>query len=164
MSGKADRTAGEKGDLLKAKALLAQGGIGVALCKGDSEVTMALRGIAPLLELIESGVPYDGYSAADKIVGKAAALLFASMRVRAVYGAVMSRGALSVLRREGIAASFGVLADTIVNRAGDGACPMELAVRDVEEPASAYAVLQKALCTLRKQEKDTERATEEKKG
>ena len=44
-----------------------------ALTDGERIVTSRERGVRPLVELIASGADYNGWHAADKIVGKAAA-------------------------------------------------------------------------------------------
>lgn len=99
-------------------------------------------GIRPLLEIIRQGTDVSGGDAADRIVGKAAALLYARMGVARVKAVVMSRSGLSVLESRGIPAQYQTLTDAIVNRRGDGPCPMEQAVADLDDPDRAYAALE----------------------
>lgn len=99
-------------------------------------------GIRPLLEIIRQGTDVSGGDAADRIVGKAAALLYARMGVARVRAVVMSRSGLSVLESRGIPAQYQTLTDAIVNRRGDGPCPMEQAVADLDDPDRAYAALE----------------------
>ncbi|MDE7213593.1 MAG: DUF1893 domain-containing protein, partial [Anaeroplasmataceae bacterium] len=68
----------------------------VCLVKADSSFISQKRGVTPLLEFIESKVDFKGYSAADKIVGKAAAFLYASLGVKEVYAEVLSKEAIPV--------------------------------------------------------------------
>ena len=63
-----------------------------------------------------------GY-AADRIVGKAAALLYVMMGVKGVFAEVLSESALAVLNKHGVHAEYSVLTPNIINRAGDGLCP-----------------------------------------
>ena len=63
-------------DLTRARALLAQGEYTVVLCRDDVTYTDTRRGVAPLLALLDSGTDVGGFSAADKVVGKAAAFLY----------------------------------------------------------------------------------------
>ena len=49
---------------------------------------------------------------------------------------VMSEPALELLRSHGIIAEYGTLVDHIINRRGDGWCPMELLSRDEHDPAT----------------------------
>ena len=119
------------------------------LCRGDNTYTSEKSGIAPMLGFLADGVGLDGFSAADRIIGKAAAMLFVRAGVREVYGEVMSRAALPVLEKYGIRCSFGALTDRIANRAGDGICPMEATVAGIDDPAEAEAALRDKLVQLR---------------
>ena len=52
--------------------------------------------------LIDSKKDYKGYSAADKIVGRAAAFLYTLLQVKNLYGETMSKGAVEILKNAGI--------------------------------------------------------------
>ena len=67
-----------------------------------------------------------------------------------VYGSVMSQPALELLTAAGVQTSFGELVSGIVNRTGDGPCPMERAVADLTDPADAPASLRRTVDALRK--------------
>lgn len=112
----------------------------LALCR-DGRVTISdARGVAPMVDLIRAGRQLDGYCAADRIVGRAAAMLFISAGIVEVYAETMSVGALTLLTSHGIPAGYGQLTDHIINRAGTGPCPMELAVSDVGDNDIACGV------------------------
>lgn len=119
-------------DLKKARELLESGEYTVVMCRGSELYTSSERGVKPLVELVHNRA-MAGYSAADKIVGRAAAFLYVLLGVREVYAGVMSVGAEKLLRAHGIAPSFGCLAERIINRAGTGLCPMENAVKDIPD-------------------------------
>lgn len=136
-------------DLSKAKELLQQGGYTCVLCKADQVYTSTRRGVAPLLAYWQEGLELKDFSAADKVVGKAAALLYCLLGVRAVHAWVMSDPALQFLERHGIAASYEQLVDAIVNRTGDGFCPMETATRHIDDPAQGPGAILAALEKLR---------------
>ena len=68
--------------------------------------------------------------------------------VKAVYAGVLSKGAQDVFDRYGIAYAYGTLTDSIINRMGTGLCPMELAVKDLDDPAAAPAALREKLKQL----------------
>lgn len=135
-------------DINRAKELLQGAGTTCVLCKGDKTYTSDKSGIAPMLGFLADGTNLHGFSAADKIVGKAAAMLFIRAQVRAVYGEVMSSAALALLEKHGIEASFGTLTDRIINRHGTGSCPMEIAVADIENPEEAEKALRHKLAEL----------------
>ena len=70
-----------KNDLKKAIDILNSGQYTCVLCK-DNEIHISTeRGVKPLLEWLESGIALKGFSAADKVVGKAAAFLYVLLGV-----------------------------------------------------------------------------------
>ena len=128
-----------------AKELLVSGGYTCVITDGDRVLTSTLRGVKPLVQFLESGRDLTGFSAADKVVGKATAYLYCLLKVRGVYARVMSRAALEVLRANGIEARYDNLAEYIINRRGDGMCPFEQAVLEAENPASAWPLIRQKL-------------------
>lgn len=78
-------------------------------------------------------------------MGKAAALLYALMGIEALYAEVLSEGAEDVLRRFRILTEYEKIVPAIINRKGDGICPMEEAVKETEDPLSAFEILQKRI-------------------
>lgn len=139
-----------KGDLEKAIEYLKQTNCSLALAKGEEIVEKNGRGISPLIAIIDSDEDFCGFSAADKIIGKAAALLLIKMGITSAYGAVMSKSAISVFSEYGVDYSYGALTDSIMNRAQTDECPMEKTARDVTCPNDAPRILKCALENLRK--------------
>lgn len=135
-------------DLAKAKKILTQTGATCVLCKGRSRVESDMRGVAPLLDLLDMGMDFSGYSAADKVVGKATAFLYCLLEVSAVYTPVISQPALEVLSSHGIAATYEQCVPAILNRRRDGFCPMETATKSVSQPEEALVAIQKAMKKL----------------
>lgn len=135
-------------DLEEARSLLERGNYTCVLCRDGSTVTDNRRGVRPLLELLDSETDLHGYSAADKVVGKAAAFLYCLLGVQALYAGVISRPALAVLENAGITVRYGVLVPAIRNRTGDGFCPMETAVWELSDPALAPDAIRIALQKL----------------
>jgi hypothetical protein len=139
-------------DLEKAIRTLEDEDCTCVVCRDDNISISNARGIAPILDYINKGMNLIGGAVADKIVGKAAALLFVHARVSAVYGRVMSREATEVLKAHSIGYSYGILTDKIINRQGTGICPMEDAVKDINDPCEAYTAICKRQEQLRKGE------------
>ena len=135
-------------DLQEAMALLPQEQHTLVLCWGDRRVTDTRRGIRPLLELLESGSSFAPFSAADKVVGKAAAFLYLLLDVKEVYAQVISQPALQVLTHRGIPTYYGTLVPAIRNRTDTGFCPMETAVWDITDPQEALLRLKTTLQAL----------------
>ena len=106
--------------------------------------TSHLSGVRPLLGwLAEDAQALRGAAVADKVVGRAAALLLVYGGVRAVYAAVISEAALAVLQKAGVAVRYGECVPFIANRDKTDMCPMERRVQDIDDPAAAF----EALCT-----------------
>ncbi len=103
-----------------------------------------------MLTFLENGTELRGFSAADKIVGKAAAMLFVCAGVTEVFAEVMSKAAVNYLNERGIACSHGVLTDKIINRKGDGLCPMELAVIDIEDEKLGFSAIKNRFDEIRR--------------
>ncbi len=136
-------------DLDIAKKTLLEGYTLVA-CKKDIIYKSKLRGVGSLLEYIEKGVCLEGYSCADRVVGKGAAFLYVILGVGCVYAPVMSRSAKSVLDKFGIVAFYDNLVDRIINRSGDGFCPIESAVISIDDVNVAYNAIRNTILELRK--------------
>ena len=133
-------------DLEKAKQLLCAQGFTCVLCKGDILHTSYHRGVKPLMELL--GQDLEGFSAADKVVGKATALLYCLLGVRSLYAQVISESALEVLSAHGIDVQWQKQVPYIVNREGTGQCPMEQATQNISDPALAPAAIRAKLKEL----------------
>ena len=128
-------------DLEKAREIYSSGEFTCVLVKGDNIITSAENGIKPLLKFIADSEDYSGFSAADKIVGKAAAFLYAKLGVSAVYAEVLSADGKRILETNGITCEYASLTEQIINRKGDGLCPMELTVKNTEDTETAYRLL-----------------------
>lgn len=101
------------------------------------------KGILPLLLWMRADQGYlQDAVIADRIIGRAAAFLAVYGGARAVYGEVMSAGAVPILEEAGILYSYKTITERIINRKGDGPCPMEQAVFGVRNPSLAAAILQ----------------------
>lgn len=136
-------------DLQRAKAMLQEKQLTCVLCKGEAVYESTRRGVAPLMGFWQQRINLKDFSAADKVVGKATALLYCLLEVKAVYANVISSPALDILLTHGILVQYDRLVDAIKNRAGDGFCPMETATLAIDDPALAPAAIQKALDNLK---------------
>ena len=94
-----------------------------------------------MLELIEAGKHLSGYSAADKVVGRAAAALFIKCGIKEVYARVLSIGGKELLDTYGIPCTYDTLIDRIINRKGTDICPMEKAVHGIDDIDGMYAAI-----------------------
>ena len=129
-------------DLHLARALLiAEKDATLVAVRGDEIHVCRERGVKPLLRMIKEGHSQRGFAVADKVVGKAPALLYAVLGPDAVFSPVMSWTGRAVLLASGIATSYDTLVRHIQNRAKNGQCPMDSSVTNVWEPYEAVGVL-----------------------
>lgn len=137
-------------DTARARELLETQDLTLALCRGESCTVSHQRGVAPLLALLEDDASWAGACAADKVVGAGAAFLYRLLGVREVWAPVMSRRAVEVLKQGSINPIAEQEVDAIVNRAGDGPCPIESAVTDIDDPQEALAAVRQKLADLQR--------------
>lgn len=134
--------------LCRSKAILEENNYTLAAVKDNEVITSSERGVKPLLGLIDSGISLEGFAAADKVVGMAAAYLYVLLDVKELYANVISRGALAVLEKYNIPAEYCTLAEAIINRSGTGFCPMETVVKEADTPENALALIREKLKEL----------------
>lgn len=136
-------------DLQKARELLQSGDYTCVVCCNDTAYTATDRGVAPLLNWLDSGTDLRGFSAADRVVGRATAFLYVLLGVRAVHARVMSHPAADVLSAHGIISQADTIVDGIINRRGDGPCPFEAAVLDLTDAQQALHAIRQKRCQMR---------------
>lgn len=100
--------------LEEVKKIMEKGNFSCVLTNGIQMYTSQESGIRPLINFIESDQDFQNYYAADKIVGKAAALLYAYMGVAELYAEVLSKHALPILRDYNITIKFGKIVSQII--------------------------------------------------
>lgn len=88
----------------------------LALCRGEAVVLSDKRGVAPLADFIREGRSFPGYAAADRVVGKASAMLLIKVGVTAVYAGSLSQAAADLLEAHGVYAQYHTLVPGIMNR------------------------------------------------
>jgi hypothetical protein len=127
-------------DLEKAKRLLREKGLTLSIVKnGEAIFETGSHGISGFLESIEKledGL--EGASAADRIVGKAVALLCVHAKIKAVYASTLSEKAKAVLEENAIYLEWNDLVENILNTSGQGACPFEKLATEISDPSDAY--------------------------
>lgn len=104
------------------------------------------HGIAPVMQLLSKNPELlrDAWIE-DRVVGKAAALLFVFGQIKSLHAELISEYAIEVLSGTKIALSYDRMVPYIMNRNKTGACPMEETVRFVNNPEIAYEMLQNKL-------------------
>ena len=137
-------------ELATLREKLQTGGYTCVVCLKTEEYCSFERGVKPLLSLLQEKGDGCGLMAADKTVGAGAAHLYVLLGVRAVWANVISESALRILKENGIEVAYGELVPYIINRKGDGVCPIEKAVENAKSSQEAYSFIVDALKKLQK--------------
>ena len=120
----------------------------VVLSNGE-EYTSRERGVRPLISLLETRRSFAGATAADKTVGAGAAHLYVLLGIDALWANVISENAEKILKGNGIEVLYGERVPYIINRQGNGICPIERAVADAGDSNEAYKLILDALRKLK---------------
>lgn len=95
--------------------------------------------ISGFLDAIEKcGSILEGASVADRVIGKAVALLCVYVKVKEVYATVLSRKAQSILKESKIGYQWKDLVENVLNTDKTGMCPFEKAAAEISRPEEAY--------------------------
>lgn len=138
-------------DIEMARQLLETEGHSIVAVKNGVVIgTASGPGVSPLMKLIEDHRDeLGGSSLADKVVGRAVALVCAELGVVAVYGFVMSETAVEALRQYEIEYASGTTVATIMNRTQTDLCPIERGAQGLTEAKGATDTLKQILAQLR---------------
>lgn len=88
--------------------------------------------IAPIVDAWFCGDLEDAV-VVDKVIGKASAMFMKDGGAAFVHGRLMSEPAADFLRQQDLPFSMDRKTEKIINRAGDGLCPMESVVMDTDD-------------------------------
>ena len=134
-------------DLNTAKSRLSQEGLTLSIVKNGTVLfETGSHRISGFLGAIEQfGVRLKGASVADRVVGKAIALLCVYAGIREVYAEVLSRKAQAVLEENGVRCWWKELVDTILDLNRSDVCVFEKAAADISDPEKAYATFKALL-------------------
>lgn len=117
----------------------------IVISKSDASVIVSDdRGVAPLMKLLrEDKSQLHNSKIADKVIGKAAALLMVFAGVKEVYTPIISEPAVEVFEKHGVKITYDKLVERIINRKGDGLCPMETLCLGINNPEEAFLAIGK---------------------
>ena len=134
-------------DLNLAKNRLIQKDLSLVIVK-DAKVLFETEshGIGDLLKAINQiQNQMKGSSVADRIVGRAAALLFIFSGVQAVFAVTASDGGIEVLKKNSVFCEYKSRVTSVLNLKRTDVCPFEKLVAKLSSPEKAYEAL-KAQC------------------
>jgi len=116
----------------------------VVIKNGDVLTKKQGEGMRPILEAIDELKENMNDSViGDRILGKASALLCRYAKVKGVYSPQATKTAIALLVLAGIPSQIDEIIPYIKNRGGDGVCPFEEILKNVDSPEEAYNILKK---------------------
>ena len=150
-----------KENTARAERLLREHNQSIVVIRGEDVFESGENGVRALMKLQSGPKLLEGASVADKVVGKAAAMLMIRGHVAEVYAELLSKAGSEALADAGIPFVYRTYAPMILNRDGSGMCPMEAAVSDISNPEEAYEALRLAIARM--QQKAAEEAEKAEK-
>ena len=98
------------------------------------------NGLGGFLNAINNlGNQISNSSVADKVIGKAAALLCVYSQVKSAYAVTMSKSGLQVLKKRGIQFKYENITPLILNAKKTEQCPFEKLIEDISDPKIAHS-------------------------
>ncbi len=109
------------------------------------------RGVEDLYKLLnDEPAALRGAEIADKVVGRGAATLMILGGVAKLYTPVLSEKAAEILAASDVCYSYDKLVPNIINRRGDGICPVEALTSTAGSVKEAYKLITKFITDQRK--------------
>ncbi|MBU7032974.1 MAG: DUF1893 domain-containing protein [Theionarchaea archaeon] len=99
------------------------------------------KGVAPFFHAVDSLEGLKGASLADRVVGKAVALLSLFAGIDSIYTPLISTPAIHVLSRHSTHVDADTIVPMILNRTQTDRCPIEAMVLACDNPTDAYRIL-----------------------
>ena len=124
-----------------AKEQLENSGAALVFCNGNETHSSEVRGVKSLVMMVKEKGTMKGFYCADKVVGKAAAFMYVLLKPEELFAFVISEKATDVLDKYGVKYFYSEKVPAIINRKGDGFCPMETATENAATPEEAYELL-----------------------
>ncbi|MEM3726070.1 MAG: DUF1893 domain-containing protein [Candidatus Bathyarchaeia archaeon] len=140
-------------DLETAKSRLKEGNLTLSIVK-DGKVLFETvsHGVSGFLEAVEKcGNRLEKASVADRIVGKAIALLCVYAKIRAVYAVTLSKKAKTVLEENSVHHEWENLVENILGVDGKSVCPFEKLSDEIPNPKEAYRKLRALQQSLKRE-------------
>ncbi len=91
------------------------------------------------------GTQLNGASVADRVAGKALALLCVYAGIREAYAEVLSKKAKAVFEENKVPCEWKQLVDNVLDLNKTGACPFEKAAAGISDPKDSYATFKALL-------------------
>jgi len=139
-------------DISLAKDLLIKEAYSLVIYKDGKIITTSReKGLKPLIDAIgEYKEELVGAVLADKIIGKAGALISIYGGISEVYAHTISDCAKDIYQSNGIKIESDRVVPYIINRDGTDKCPMEKIVENIENSEEAYNEIKRFIIKMKK--------------
>jgi len=129
-----------------AKNILTEEKQAIVIVKNEKVVFKSDRkGISELVKAVSDN-KIEGGCAADKVIGKAAAMLLVYGKIKELYAETVSESAVIFLENYNIPLSFGQKTDAIKN--GQDLCIFEKLCLDIDSPETAFVEINSLLMSI----------------
>ena len=95
------------------------------------------------------GTQLNGASVADRVAGKALALLCVYAGISEVYAEVLSKKAQSLFDESKVVYQWTQLVDNVLDLNKTGVCPFEKAAAEISDPRDSYAAFKALLAKMK---------------
>ena len=102
--------------------------------------------ISGLIHAIDAlGITLKGSSLADRVAGKALALLCVYAGIQRVYAEVLSKKAQALFKENNVDCDWKLLVENVLDPSKTEVCPFERAAEGLSDPKTSYAVFKSLL-------------------
>lgn len=121
--------------------------------RGDEQVfSSEMKGVRPLMDYLnEKGPSDEPLIVYDRIMGRGAVMLALAIGAKVLHTPIISETALELAQKYNTRVSYGKTIPYVINRSGDGRCPIESAVLEIDDVKEGLGVIRKTLEQLRQQ-------------
>lgn len=121
-------------DIITAKNTLSERNATFVAVKNEEIYISHKRGVTPIIEKIDEDSSFFRDAAvADKVTGKAAAMLLVKYGIKDLHTGIISRNALDFLADKNITVTYDSEVEYIINRDKTDMCPMEKSVLNTSD-------------------------------
>ena len=136
--------------MLQLIKLLHDGKYSCVIANDNITRTYTQRGVADLYELCQNPSNFLlGSSIADKVVGKGAATLMIYGGIKEVYADVISEPAHQLLSDHGLRVEYKTKVPYIINRTGDGQCPLETRCKESNDLSALMDIIKNFIVEIK---------------
>lgn len=122
----------------------------VIIYKGNQVVyTSEYKGVRPMMDYMKVyGPSQEPLTVVDRIMGRGAMILAVLINAKIIKTPIISETALALAEIYGLTVEAEKIVPYIVNREGNGRCPIETSVLGIEDVQEGYEVIKETIVKL----------------